>query len=252
MDRRGGSGVAAVAALASCGEPVLVLCADALRRRELVERAAAPARFGGGPVAIASARLADAAVHDRDRRGAGLGMRRGPRRLGRARARARDGRALRARRRRRPAAVPAPRHGRPPPAAGFLHEAWGQEDVAMAVRGHAEEWPRRASLAALYRVLRDRQAAAPSNGRARRSPSPSFARSLHGPGRHPRAPEVGARRIRVLEEIGAIEWELCLHTRHAARRILGGEGSRADGVLRRYRERYEEGRRFLSRRRQPS
>src|SRR4051794_9170538 len=62
VDRRGDSGVAAVAALASCREPVLVLCSDALRRRELVERAAAPARFCGGPFAIASGRLADEAV----------------------------------------------------------------------------------------------------------------------------------------------------------------------------------------------
>ena len=48
-----------MAALASSGDSVLALCADALRRRELVERAAAPARFGGGRVAIASGRLAD-------------------------------------------------------------------------------------------------------------------------------------------------------------------------------------------------
>ena len=54
VDRRGGSPVAAVAALASSGDSVLALCADALRRRELVERAATPARFGGGRVAIAS------------------------------------------------------------------------------------------------------------------------------------------------------------------------------------------------------
>src|SRR5215211_3813107 len=59
VDRRGDSGVAAVAALASCREAVLVVCADALRRRGLVERAAAPARFCGGPFAVASGRLAD-------------------------------------------------------------------------------------------------------------------------------------------------------------------------------------------------
>ena len=59
VDRRGASGVAAVAAVASSGATVLALCADALRRRELVERAATPARFGGGIVALASGRLAD-------------------------------------------------------------------------------------------------------------------------------------------------------------------------------------------------
>src|SRR4051794_37679842 len=58
IDRRGHAGVAAVAALASAGASVLVVACDALRRRELVDRAAAPARFGGGRLAISSARLA--------------------------------------------------------------------------------------------------------------------------------------------------------------------------------------------------
>ena len=62
IDRRGHAGVAAVAALASAGGAVLVVACDALRRRELVDRAAAPARFGGGRLSLASTRLADAAV----------------------------------------------------------------------------------------------------------------------------------------------------------------------------------------------
>ena len=62
VDRRGASGVATIAALASSGETVLALCADAVRRRALVEGAARPARFGGGELAIVSARLADEAV----------------------------------------------------------------------------------------------------------------------------------------------------------------------------------------------
>ena len=62
VDRPGASGVATVAALVSGGEPVLVVVADAVRRRELVERAARPARFGGGGFAVASARLPDACV----------------------------------------------------------------------------------------------------------------------------------------------------------------------------------------------
>ena len=39
---------------------MLAVCADAIRRRALGERAARPARFGGGEVAIVSARLPDA------------------------------------------------------------------------------------------------------------------------------------------------------------------------------------------------
>jgi single-stranded-DNA-specific exonuclease len=243
VDRRGCSGVAAVAALASCSEPVLVLCSDALRRRELVERAAAPARFGGGPVAIVSARLADEAgvTGIEDVLGSECGV---------ALA---DWAALE----RLPEMAVRFAHVvviDPPPfphlersviaGAGYLHEAWGEEDVAMAIRGHEEEWPRRAALAALYRVLRGRRAPTITLAELREA--------LHGPGHHPRAPEVGARRIRVLEEMGAIEWEAA----PAADRLrvvssVAKDLERTESFSA-YQARYEEGRRFLSRRRQPS
>src|SRR5690606_6548070 len=54
--RERASGVATVAALASTGESVLVVAADALWRRALVERAARPARFGGGMTALVASR----------------------------------------------------------------------------------------------------------------------------------------------------------------------------------------------------
>jgi single-stranded-DNA-specific exonuclease len=245
VDRRGDSGVAAVAALASCNEPVLVLCADALRRRELVERAAAPARFCGGPLAVASGRMADEAV----RQGiagvldAGCGI---------ALA---DWAALE----RMPAMATGFAHVvivDPPPfphleraasaGAGFLHLAWGEEEVALALRVHEEEWPRREALAALYRVMRDRHPDAPGLGQD------DLRDALHGPGRHPRAPEVGARRIRVLQDVGAVEWDPA-----ATPRALSVVSSVTKDLERTesfaaYRERYEEGRRFLSKRRQPS
>jgi hypothetical protein len=235
--------VAAVAALASCSEPVLVLCSDALRRRELVERAAAPARFGGGPVAIVSARLADDAIR------AGIDEVLASE-CGVALA---DWAALE----RLPAM--AARFTQvvvidPPPfshleraalaGTGFLHEAWGEADVAMAMRGHEEEWPRRTALTALYRVLRDRSAPAITES--------ELCEALHGPGRHPRAPEVGARRIRVLEDVGAIEWDPAA-TPGTLRVVssVAKDLERTDSFAA-YQERYEEGRRFLSRRRQPS
>jgi hypothetical protein len=128
--------------------------------------------------------------------------------------------------------------------AGFLHEAWGEEDVGMALRGYEEEWPRRAALAALYRVLRGRQAPTITETELREA--------LHGPGRHPRAPEVGARRIRVLEEMGAIEWEAA-PTADRLRVVssVAKDLERTESFVA-YQARYEEGRRFLSRRRQPS
>ncbi len=251
VDRRGDSGVATVAALASCSEPVLVLCSDALRRRELVERAAAPARFGGGPLAIVSARLADeaarAGVEQVLSAACGVALA--------------DWAALE----RMPAMAtgfthvvvvdpPAfPHLGRAAAAGtGFLHESWGPDDVAMAFRGHDEEWPRRAALEALYRLLRDRQAAVASSGAAAAISEAELREALHGPGRHPRAPEIGARRIRVLEEMGAVEWEPAVTP--ATLRVVSSVGKDLERTrsFAAYQERYEEGRRFLSRRRQPS
>src|SRR5690606_6356336 len=56
IERGRTSGNATVAALASTGESVLVVCADARWRRARVERAARPARLGGGSVALVPAR----------------------------------------------------------------------------------------------------------------------------------------------------------------------------------------------------
>jgi single-stranded-DNA-specific exonuclease len=245
VDRRGDSGVAAVAALASCREPVLVVCADALRRRELVERAAAPARFCDGPLAIASGRMADEAVRRRIARvldaGCGVALA--------------DWSALE-RTGVRSAVFPHVVLVDPPPfdhlqraaasGHGYLHLAWGEPEIALALRVHEEEWPRRPGLAALYRVMRDRHPEGHGLG-------PDALRdTLHGPGRHPRAPEVGARRIRVLEEVGVVTWDPA-----ATPRLLRVVSSVTKDLeltksFAAYQARYEEGRRFLSRRRQPS
>jgi single-stranded-DNA-specific exonuclease len=245
VDRRGDSGVATVAALASCREPVLAICSDALRRRELVERAAAPARFCGGPLAITSGRMADEAV----RRGiarvldAGCGVA------------LLDWGALERMALREPG-FPHVVLIDPPPfahlerracsGAGYVHLAWGEPEIALALRVHEEEWPRRPALAALYRIMRDRHRDA--DGLALYD----LRDALHGPGRHPRAPEVGARRIRVLEEVGAVTWDPA-----ATPRVLRVVSSVTKDLeltesFAAYRARYEEGRRFLSRRRQPS
>jgi single-stranded-DNA-specific exonuclease len=242
VDRRGGSGVAAIAALASSGEAVLAVCADAIRRRELVERAARPARFGGGEVAIASARLPEALVAaGLDRivtTGAGVVLA--------------DWAAL--------ARTPelALRFDHlvvvdPPPfadldrlaraGAGYLHRVDGRAEAEFALRVHADEWPSRASLAALYRALRD--PATPSL-------SAEMARAVicGGQRAHPLAPEAAARSTRVLTELGVVQWR-------------GSDGARTLGVVSSgavdlersaafvaYRDRYEEGRRYLSERRQ--
>jgi single-stranded-DNA-specific exonuclease len=243
VDRRGDSGVAAIAALTSCSEPVLALCADALRRRELVERAATPARFCGGPVAIASGRLADEASRSEIARvlAAGRGV-----------ALADWGVLERA-----PDMAAGFAHVvvvDPPPfahleraawaGAGFLHLAWGEAEVTLALRVHEEEWPRRSALAALYRVLRDHVQGEDLGEDALRE-------VLHGPGRYPRTPEVCARRIRVLEEMGAVEWDPA--GARCTLRVVSSvtKDLELTEAFAAYRDRYQEGRRFLSRRRQP-
>jgi single-stranded-DNA-specific exonuclease len=234
VDRRGGSGVATVAALASSGVPVLALCADALRRRGLVERAAAPARFGGGAVAIASGRLADAAAHaalaELAEAGAGVALA--------------DWAALA-----REPQLPAPFEHvvlvDPPPFAhleslacgssGFLHLAWSEPDVGLALRVHDGEWPVRPALIALYRALRD-----------------GGASGLPGAWSHRPSPEVVARGLRVLEELGALRWEPSAAPR--APRVVSSEAKDLERSVAfvAYRERHQEGKQFLSRPRQPS
>ncbi len=241
VDRRGSSGVATVAALASSGGSVLAVCADSLRRRQLVERAAAPARFGGGRVAIVSGRLADNARRDAaDAVGQAGGV---------ALA---DWAALA----RAPALPTSFEHVvviDPPPfphlerlawaagaaaAPGFLHLAWGEAEIELALRVHEEEWPLRRALVALYRALRD-------PGRDPRG-------ALQGSGHHRPSPEVAGRRLRVLEELGAVRWQASGTTR--ALRVVSSEEKdleRSQAFVA-YRDRHQEGQRFLSRRRQPS
>jgi single-stranded-DNA-specific exonuclease len=245
VDRRGSSPVAAVAALASSGDSVLALCADALRRRELVERAAAPARFGGGLVGIASGRLADDAVRtaiaDLGEAGCGVVLA--------------DWAALA----RVPSMVARFEHLvliDPPPfphleqlaaagrsavgerGCGFLHLAWGEAEIELALRVHEGEWPLRPALVSLYRALSD--------------PGGDLRDTLQGAGRHPCSPEVAGRRLRVLEEAGAVRWQPSGTT--PALRVVSSETKDLEllQAFVAYRDRCEEGRRFLSRQRQPS
>jgi len=248
VDRRGTSGVATVAALTSSGEPVLALCADALRRRELVERAAAPARFGGGEMAIASGRLADAAgraaLDAVAERGSGVALA--------------DWAALC----RRPSMLAGFHHVvlvDPPPSShlerlvsagqGFVHLVWGTAEIEFSLRVLDEEWPQRAALVAMYRDLR----AACRNGDAEGSIEGDRLRGLvEGAGRLPRAPEVAGRRLLVLEELEAVRWEGSASA--PALRVVSSEEKDLERLscFVAYRARSEEGRRFLSGQRQPS
>jgi single-stranded-DNA-specific exonuclease len=243
IDRHGSSVIAAIAGLASAGEPVFVVCADALRRRALIEGAVRPARFGGGEIGLASARLPEAAVnaavnHVLDAGGGAVLS---------------DWPALE----RRPAlgirfphvilVDPAPFRHLDQLAAigeGFVHDLAGPAEAEFALRVLADEWPSRASLGELYRGLRDACAATTLAGE-------EIGRLLAGPNRsHPRTPEVCARLVRVLDELGLLRWG-----GFGAGRTLGVVSSEATDLERSkafvaYRDRFEEARRYLSRRRQ--
>jgi single-stranded-DNA-specific exonuclease len=240
LDRRGGSGVAAVAALASSGETVLVLCADALRRRELVTRAVRPARFGAGGVALASSRLSlergREAVDRLHTHGSGVALA--------------DWSVLAA----QPALADDFAHVvvvDPSPfahldalaaaGAGYLHLLWRPGDTELALRALAEEWPGRGSLGHFYRTVR-RQA----DDRGTLSGARAHA-TLSGAGRpYPRSPESAARRLRVLEELGIVRWNGCGADRELGVVSSGATDLERSGAFNAYRRRHQEGERYLS------
>jgi single-stranded-DNA-specific exonuclease len=243
VDRRGTSGIAAVAALASSGETVLVLCADALRRRELVERAARPARFGGGEVAVVSQRLGSRPVAERLERlraacaGVALADWSG---VGAEPELAQSFAHV-------VVVDPAPfahldtlaRAGE-----GYLHLLCGETETELALRALAEEWPARETLAWQFRALRRK-------ARDGELDSGAAHAVLSGAGHpYPRAPEVAARYLRVLAELGLVRWH-----GFGAEPTLGVVSSKETDLGRSpaflaYSGRLEEGKRWLSERRQ--
>ncbi len=199
--RSGESGVATVAGLASSGEPVLVICADALWRRRLVEVAAAPRRFGGGELAVIPSR------------GSVQGGRSAAKRLldaGRGGVALVDWPALAAIAPIVPAfthiviADPAPRADLEeiavvgaPGGDRFLHVLDSALDSSLSLRALDLELPLRPVLAGIYAAL---AALAPGahDGAALR-------RTLVAPDSQPLAPEAAALALRSLAEIGVVQ-----------------------------------------------
>jgi single-stranded-DNA-specific exonuclease len=246
VDRRGASGVAAVAGLASSGEPVLVVCADAARRRALVEIAAPPQRFGGGPVALIGGARSEAAVEvalrELEEAGAGVALTDWQRL-------ARDP-SLPRRFTHVVLIDPPPLaelediadRSRPEEGEGFLHLAWGDPEVDFSLRLWDAEWPERTTLGAAFRDVR--RAAG-----ARAVEDATLRGALGGAGTHQRAPEVAARFARVLLEIGVVRWDSSTPGALSVVSSNGTDLERSD-AYNAYRARCEEGRRFLNGRRQ--
>ena len=241
IDRSGASGVSTIAALGSSGETVLAICSDAVRRRELVERAARPGRFGGGEFAVVSARLADDWNSRAEQRvaNAGAGVV-----LADWDALARDlemvGRFVHI-----VVIDPAPfarLDALVQTGPGYLHLVSGRPETEFALRVHADMWPSRASLAGLYRALGSPEVVHEAT---------AARRLLSGSERaHPHSPEVAARMTRVLNELA-----LVCRTGSGAIQTLRAVSSEGTDLGRSaaytaYRDRYEDGKRWLSEQRQ--
>ena len=201
-DRRG-EGVAGVAGdLLASGEPVLVVCADVARRRGGPgERS--PARPAPRRGANAAAGLLLDRAGRATRRSPGLRARGRPRPAGRTR-----------RRRGRARVAPGPGEGGSPTWPGARAEV----EFARAVARAALDL--RPSLIGLYRALRDRPVA-----------GADLERVLRGDGAQPRSPEVAARMVRVLRELGLVAYERDgAATRPAACSTRRGPRSRVGGL----------------------
>jgi single-stranded-DNA-specific exonuclease len=257
VDRRRGAAVAAVAELVSSGESVLALCADASRRRGLAGTAADPRRFGAPEPLIACGRCGgpglDAALGtagEAEPAAPGLVLadwaalaRRpdAPRRFHhvvlidpppfeRIDDLARAGQA-------------APGGGPATASPGFLHLAWGRSEVELAERCLGFEWELRGPVTQVWRVL------AKGGGEAR---GESLRELLAGPGRHTRTPEVAARCVAVLSELGLCEWSADRASPRLG--VLSSEGTRLERS-RAYvacAAHHAEGLRYLRERAQPS
>jgi hypothetical protein len=200
VDRSRASAIASVAALASSGEPVLVLSADALWRRALVESAAPPGRFGGGLAAVVAARGSLAAGRAAVERllaagGGGLALADWP-------ALALDpGLAARF-----PHVVLADPAFDPEVEAaalagaessgGYVHVLSSHADPSLSLRALSLELPGRAALGHAYRALRQAAAGGPLD-------PASVRRVLEGSG-PVGSPEACGRLVTILAEIGAV------------------------------------------------
>jgi single-stranded-DNA-specific exonuclease len=129
----------------------------------------------------------------------------------------------------------------PSPGGGFLHLAWGDSEWRLAMASLARRLARRPALVAAYRDLRD---AGEAGGEA-------LLAALRGSSARPRDPQTAARCFRVLGELGLIQGRP--ESGHGSVRVVSSDETDLErsAAFRAYGARYEEGRRFLERRRHP-
>jgi single-stranded-DNA-specific exonuclease len=250
IDRRGGAAVASLAELISSGEPVLAICADAARRAKLASEAADPRRFGAALPRIACCRCGsqglDTALSDVPAAGLVLA----------------DWTSVAL----RPRAPLAFRHVvliDPPPSepledlvwaaneptvvgggpGSYIHLAWGPAEADLAERLFGLEWNLRAAIREIWRGLAE--AGGEASGAELRL-------LLAGDSAYPRTPELAARCVRVVSELGLCEWPTTgggplLRVLSSERTDLGRSRAYADCVAR-----HQEAIRFLRSKAQPT
>jgi single-stranded-DNA-specific exonuclease len=199
-----GRGIAGnIAALVHSGEPVLVVCADAAARSRHVE-----GRLGGFALCSYDALERDPALASRFDHVVLLD----PPTLERQRSVACCGRI-----------------------GQFAHLLWGAAELPFALHIHEREYGLRASLATLYRDLRDRGGSVEGE---------SLEAALRGDPAAPRGPALAGRLLRVLTELGLVELDR-ERSRAAITTVMRTELEWSP-AYRAYAKRYEDGRQYLS------
>jgi single-stranded-DNA-specific exonuclease len=233
--RRSGSVAAIIAELVSSGGRVLALSSDASRRAGLAAGAAGLARFGAGAPRIACGRCPRKVIEPlADPLPPGLVLS--------------DYAALEL----APEIAAAHDHVvlvDPPPfprlmalarssdeSGRFLHPVWGEAEHAFALSVLEEQYGLRMSLRSLFRDLR---AAAPAH-------EDSLQLALRGGvGRHHRSPQLAARCMRVLAELGLARIDLESGARRLGAVSSDGTELKRSATFRAYSARHEKGKRYL-------
>ncbi len=201
VDRRGAGVAGVIGDLVTTGEPVLAVCADVPRRVDGLR-----ARLGGLALCSYAALERDPRLGEEFTHVIGLDPA----------AHAHLDTLLRA--------------GGPDE---WTHLAWGAQELRFSEQVHEQEYGLRASLAALYRALRDRDGVAGEELEA----------VLRGDGPHHRSAQLAGRLLRVLSELRLVSLDRdlpALTVPDAQRTAL-----ERSAAFRAYEQRHEDGLRFL-------
>jgi single-stranded-DNA-specific exonuclease len=201
-DRRGRGVAGSIAALVHSGEPLLVVCADPNARARHLE-----GRLGGFALCSYEALERDPDLTTRFDHVALL-----------------DPPALSAQHALACAGIEV----------HYTHEIWGEPELRFAQHIHEREYGLRASLAALYRELRDRGGAEGEDLEV----------ALRGDYAQPRSPALAGRVLRVLTELGLVD----LDSERGTVAVTAVKRTELEWspAFRAYRRRYEDGTQYLS------